>query len=107
MAILKSKLSLEDFAASVAQPVVPDHFSPALRALWFLKKGDWEKAHECAQKDEGPDGSWVHALLHRIEGDEANADYWYGQAGKKKPDVSTDQEWSEITRDLLGGRHEF
>ncbi len=98
---MKTRLSLEDFSASTAQAEPPGELSHSLQALWFLKKGDWEKAHELAQKDEGKNGAWVHALLHRIEGDEGNAGYWYGQAGRKKPGLSTDAEWSEIARALL------
>lgn len=98
---MKPALSFEDFSLSTQKGAPPSGMSPALEALWHLKKGDWEKAHECAQKDEGSAGSWVHALLHRIEGDEGNAAYWYGKAGKKKSAHSTEVEWSEIAKALL------
>jgi len=98
---LKPGISFEDFSLSTKKDAPPSGLSSALEALWHLKKGDWDKAHEFAQKDEGVNGSWVHALLHRIEGDEGNADYWYGKAGKKKSVHPTDEEWAEIAKALL------
>lgn len=55
----------------------------ALRALWFAAHDDWHKAHEEAQAGNDADSAWVHALLHREEGDQANAEYWYRRA--KRP----------------------
>ena len=54
----------------------------ALRALWFAARGEWQSAHEEAQEGSDADSAWVHALLHREEGDQSNAAYWYRQAGK-------------------------
>jgi len=76
--------------------------SHALRALWWDAKGDWNRAHESAQQDEGPDGSWVHAYLHRKEGDQSNAAYWYSRAGKPVCRESLDAEWLKIVTELLG-----
>lgn len=70
-----------EFNSSVregAQP--PAGLSPALRALWWLERGSWEQGHRVAQEDESLDGAWVHAHLHRVEGDESNARYWYARA---------------------------
>ena len=69
--------------------------------LWWDAKGDWEKAHEVAQDVSGRDGAWVHAYLHRKEGDLGNAGYWYRQAGR--PVVSGDfrVEWEGIVREIL------
>ncbi|MFM9838128.1 MAG: hypothetical protein ACKVOQ_07675 [Cyclobacteriaceae bacterium] len=63
----------------------PSSRSALLVALWHDAQGDWHKAHEFAQDIETPDGAWVHAYLHRKEGDTSNANYWYRQAGKKIP----------------------
>ena len=65
-------------------------FSGALRALWFAGRGEWEQAHEIAQAEDNRDGAWVHAYLHRVEGDTNNANYWYRarQAGRHKPAIS-------------------
>ena len=65
-------------------------------------KGDWTRAHESAQRDEGQEGSWVHAYLHRKEGDQGNAAYWYGRSGKPVCREPLDAEWLSIVRDLLG-----
>jgi len=74
----------------------------ALAGLWWDAKGDWTRAHESAQQDEGKDGSWVHAYLHRKEGDQDNAAYWYLRAGKPVCRQPIDEEWLSIARDLLG-----
>jgi hypothetical protein len=68
---------------------------PALAALWWQARGDWARAHEAAQADEGADAAWVHALLHREEGDLGNADYWYRRAGKRRPAGALREEWEE------------
>jgi hypothetical protein len=73
-----------------------------LAGLWWDAKGQWAKAHESAQQDEGPAGAWVHAYLHRKEGDLSNAAYWYRRAGKPVAGGSLQEEWSEITASLLG-----
>ena len=70
--------------------------------LWWDAKGNWDKAHECAQADDGlAGGDRVHAYLHRKEGDLDNAGYWYGRAGKKLVGLETDDEWKEIANALL------
>jgi len=71
---------------------------PLLEALWWDARGAWTRAHECAQSVETPDGAWVHAYLHRKEGDLMNADYWYRRAGKRRPAASLVEEWAEIAR---------
>ncbi len=77
--------------------------SAPLSALWRDGKGDWEGAHLDAQGDGGRDGSWVHAYLHRKEGDLGNAGYWYSRAGQSMPakSVTLETEWAEIVRALL------
>lgn len=61
----------------------PPSDDPALQALWWAARGEWERAHACAQAGEGGPADWVHAYLHRVEGDMANARYWYARAGKE------------------------
>ncbi len=75
--------------------------SAALRALALDARGDWKRAHEEAQDDESADGAWVHAYLHRKEGDLSNAAYWYGRAGRSPPSVTLEEEWALIARDVL------
>jgi hypothetical protein len=74
--------------------------SLAVQALWFDRQGDWQKAHELAQQADSRDGDWVHAYLHRKEGDEANAAYWYARAGKAQATVTLEQEWESLVREL-------
>ena len=80
---------------------IPDYLPALLRALLLEAVGDWEGAHEIAQNDHTRDGSWVHAYLHRVEGDLSNASYWYSNAGRKMPDMKLKEEWEIIARELL------
>lgn len=79
----------------------PDTLKGLLLALWCDAQGDWDRAHEIAQEIESPDGSWVHAYLHRKEGDEGNAGYWYRRAGRVPGQGDLETEWAEIVRTLL------
>lgn len=79
----------------------PSGLSPLLLALWHDAKGDWEKAHSVAQSVDGPDGAWVHAYLHRKEGDSSNASYWYSRSGRPFSHKSLEDEWEEIASTLL------
>jgi hypothetical protein len=94
-------MTLQEFRDSLAQANPPLELNFALAGLWWDANGDWNKAHESAQQDEGPAGSWVHAYLHRKEGDSANAGYWYSRAGKVPSRGSLEQEWLEIVNALL------
>lgn len=75
---------------------------PLLQALWFDGKGDWESSHNIAQNINTSEGSWVHAYLHRKEGDLGNASYWYSRAGRSMPKHSLEEEWGQIAKALLG-----
>ena len=95
--------NLEEFIAHIAKQDEPSsEWKPLIKALWWVRKGDWDKAHDLAQEVDGPDGSWVHAYLHREEGDIGNAGYWYRRAGRPvKTTDSLEYEWIEISRELL------
>jgi hypothetical protein len=97
-------MTLAEFRASLADPAPPPGLAPALAALWRDAKGDWDGAHEFAQRDEGGDGDWVHAYLHRKEDDEGNAAYWYRRARRPFSRAPLAEEWSEIVAALLTGR---
>ena len=79
----------------------PPETDLALRALWHEAKGDWDGAHELCNQAGNADGDWVHAYLHRVEGDLSNADYWYKRAARTRPEGTTEQEWSAIASELL------
>ena len=95
-------MTLEEFRASLATSDPPATLPPLLAALWWDGKGDWKRAHEIAQDESGRDAAWVHAYLHRKEGDEGNAGYWYGQAGRAHCSLALDAEWELIVSALLG-----
>jgi len=102
-----AQMSFADFQRSIARDAAPPgELGLALQALWHDARGDWDRAHDCAQNDHGRDGSWVHAYLHRKEGDLGNAGYWYGRAAAKMPasTVALEAEWEQIARELLRAR---
>lgn len=78
----------------------PDALAPLLRALWHAQRDEWEAAHTIAQDVDDADGSWVHAYLHRVEGDLPNARYWYKRAGRPEAQGDLDQEWEALAREL-------
>ena len=95
------KLDLQTFRDSIVKLQPPAGLSPALLALWWDAKGDWDRAHERAQERDDTAGMRVHAYLHRKEGDQSNAEYWYRRCGSA-PSISTlDEEWEELARALL------
>ncbi len=89
------------FKLSLSQHAPPEGLEPALDGLWWAAKGDWDRAHKIVQDEESKDAAWVHAYLHRVEGDPANARYWYRQAGRSAHSSALDKEWSEIVATLL------
>lgn len=98
-------MSFEELKQSIARdPAPPAGASALVQALWHDARGDWDGAHACAQEVHDRDGSWVHAYLHRKEGDRGNAGYWYARAGRPMPaaEVSLETEWAEIARMLVG-----
>jgi hypothetical protein len=95
-------MTLDQFRKSLQHDQPPAGLDFALAGLWWDAKGDWTKAHESAQQDEGPRGSWVHAYLHRKEGDVSNAAYWYGRVGRTAATSPLADEWQEIANALLG-----
>ena len=89
--------------SALAESEPPAVLTPELRALWFAKTGRWDEAHGIAQDIETPDGSWIHALLHLIEGDTGNAGYWYARAGRPvRGTREIDDEWYRIAAHLCG-----
>lgn len=103
-----AQMSFEELQQSVARDAAPPAgLSLALQALWHAANvrspRAWERAHECAQDDPAETGAWVHAHLHRQEGDLENARYWYRRAGRTPPDpaMTLAAEWEQIARALL------
>jgi hypothetical protein len=94
-------VDLEKFRRSLNDSNPPSGLALPLTGLWWDAKENWAKAHEAAQRDEGPQGSWVHVYLHRKEGDASNAAYWYRRAGKPVSRRSLEEEWIEIAQALL------
>lgn len=92
----------QDFETSLEHATPPSGIGPVLQSLWWAKKGDWNRAHELAQSQSDREAAWVHAHLHRIEGDDANAGYWYRQAGQPYPEQSLDAEWDDLVGRMLG-----
>jgi hypothetical protein len=94
-------MTLEHFKASLVATAPPAGISATLTALWYDAKGDWNRAHEIAQEIDDAAGAWVHAYLHRKEGDDGNAAYWYRRAGRAPARDALDDEWARIVTALL------
>lgn len=94
-------MDLKSFKESLSTNTPPPAASVYLKALWHDAKNNWNDAHELIQDVPDKNASWIHAYLHRKEGDTWNADYWYTKAGKKRPSVSLDEEWEQITAAFL------
>ena len=94
-------MTFEEFQTSLDYPKPPENIPPQLSSLWYDAKGQWHEAHEIAQNIHSREGAWVHAYLHRKEGDRSNAGYWYRNAGKSFPDKSLEEEWKELVSTFL------
>ncbi len=94
-------MTLSDLKASLAAAAPPAGLSAVLVALWHDAKGDWNTAHQVAQDVDDKNGAWVHAYLHRKEGDDGNAAYWYRRAGRPVARVTLNAEWELIAAALL------
>ncbi len=96
-------MTAEAFRASLANNAPPTDLSAPLAALWWDAKGDWARAHGMVDDLETPEGMAVHAYLHRKEGVEWNADYWYRRAGKRFHRPTLDAEWEALVDGLATG----
>ena len=95
---------MADFKASLSDAARPPKLSPPLTALWWAAKGKWDDAHKIVMHEETAEAAWVHAYLHRVEGDLPNAGYWYRTAGKPAAAGALEAEWDAITAALLDER---
>lgn len=88
--------------ASLGRDTAPTGLARPILALWHCGRGEWDAAHALVQQDEGdPDHDWVHAHLHRVEGDASNAGHWYRRAGRPVARCALEVEWAEIAAALL------
>lgn len=92
---------LNEFKASLNSGHPINGLSAQLRSLWYDAKGNWPEAHAQVDQLKDRDSAWVHAYLHRKEGDSWNADYWYRKAGKTRPNVSLEAEWEQLVSHFL------
>jgi hypothetical protein len=89
------------FRSSTSQSKHPENIPAPLAAMWWAAKGDWDRAHKIVQDEDSADAAWVHAYLHRVEGDLSNARYWYRQATRAVATGPLDTEWSAIVEALF------
>jgi hypothetical protein len=95
------KMTIDEFRGTLSEPAPPADFSRALRAMWEDARGNWDAAHSIAQDIDDRTGAWIHAYLHRKEGDLGNAGYWYRRAGQAQAHDSLEEEWARIVATLL------
>ncbi|MEP7257400.1 MAG: hypothetical protein ABI687_03410 [Flavitalea sp.] len=94
-------MDYESFIKSISAAEPLPGLSPYLKALWYDAKERWDMSHNIAQDINDRNGSWIHAYLHRKEGDDANAGYWYNKAGKSFPQVSLEEEWTLMVKAFI------
>ena len=94
-------MNIADFKTTLTKPNPPANLAPPLAALWWAAKGDWDKAHGIVMKQESREAAWVHAYLHRVEGDLDNAGYWYRRARHPAASEPLDAEWDAIATALI------
>jgi hypothetical protein len=94
-------MTLSAFKDSLHQAMPPGDLHQLLQAMWYDAKGNWESAHALAQEENSQEGAWVHAYLHRKEGDLSNATYWYHRANQRLSTKPLEEEWEDITVSLL------
>jgi hypothetical protein len=97
-------VTLSDLKVTLSKSAPPKGLDPPLQALWWAAKADWTKAHSLVQDEADRAAAWVHAYLHRVEGDLDNAAYWYRQARRPVATASLDAEWDSIVQALLSSR---
>ena len=95
-------MNVAAYIASLEGVAPPPSLSAPLAALWWAIRDDWDRAHKIVQDEDSRDAAWVHAYLHRVEGDLGNAGYWYRQAGQPAAQDSLPAEWERIATTLLG-----
>lgn len=93
-------MNVSSFKESLSGNEPPQNVSVYLKALWYDAKGDWDRSHKLIQDIDDNTASWIHAYLHRKEGDTGNAGYWYNRAGKNISTLSLEKEWEEIVNAL-------
>ena len=93
--------TLSEFKSSLSAEQPRGEFAVQLKSLWYDAKGNWHQAHTQVDQLNDQASAWVHAYLHRKEGDIWNADYWYSKAGKKRPELSLDEEWEQLVHQFL------
>jgi len=94
-------VNMAEFKASLSGAAPAPHLGAPLAALWWAANGDWDQAHKLVQDEASADAAWVHAYLHRIEGDLGNANYWYRRAAKPIATGPLETEWDGIASTLL------
>ena len=94
-------MDITAFKVTLGADSPPEGLSLAVQALWQVAKGDWDQAHKLAQDQDDGAGAWVHAHLHRVEGDLRNAGHWYRKANREVSEAPLPKEWDEIAAALL------
>jgi len=93
-------MNIEEFKTSLSNKI-PGNLSVYLESLWYDGKEDWEKSHTIIQDIEDKNAAWIHAYLHRKEGDQWNANYWYSKASRRMPGHTLEKEWEDLVKELL------
>ena len=94
-------MNYSNFIESLGHTQVPENLSIYLQALWWEAKGNWSRAHGLVEHENSGNGAWIHAYLHRVEGDEWNAGYWYRKAARPFPHMTLKEEWESLVQEFI------
>ncbi|RPH99157.1 MAG: hypothetical protein EHM72_11920, partial [Calditrichaeota bacterium] len=94
-------MNFKEFSQSLSSTTPPQGLSKPLEALWYDAKGNWDHAHDLVKDSWDESAFWVHAFLHREEGDYGNSSYWYRRSNKSQPSIPLQEEWEQIVKGLL------
>ncbi|MDH3650082.1 MAG: hypothetical protein OEQ53_10380 [Saprospiraceae bacterium] len=95
-------MTLQEFENLISKDEAQQKLTPPLLALWHDGQGNWNAAHDLVDSSTTVDACWVHAYLHRKEGDQWNAKYWYNRAGRSIPNTPLEEEWEQLVLHFLG-----
>ena len=95
-------MTLDELKATLDHDAPPEGLTDEVRAMWLSSREGWEAGHVIVQEIESPEAAWVHAHLHRIEGDLSNAAYWYRRAETSISQTTLEEEWEQLASEFLG-----
>ena len=94
-------MKYDDFIKLTKKSEPSDNLAGIHLVIWYAVKDNWDMAHNIVQEINTETASWIHAYLHRVEGDISNAHYWYNRARQEPSSESLESELDDIIKSLF------